>query len=209
MNYIIGKIVCKFSNYIILENNFIGYKINVSNIDNFELDKYRKLYIYKKTQIINNNISEEYYGFENYKDKMMFEKLISINGIGPKTSLNIISNDLLTLKYYIKTNDIEKLCSLNGITKKVAISLINNIEVEDNILDEFSNSNNEQNSTNSKNCKNDVISALKSLGYKKDVIDKSISEIPNEDFIIDSEEQLSDLISKVIKDISSKSLYEN
>ena len=56
------------------------------------------------------------------------------------------------------------------------------------------------------NYKKDVISALKSLGYKKDVIDKSISEIPNEDFIIDSEdeEQLSDLISKVIKDISSK-----
>ncbi len=58
--------------------------------------------------------------------------------------------------------------------------------------------------------KYEVISALQTLGYKKDLINKTInSSLTEEDFNLHSEEELTDLISRIIKEMSQNIELEN
>ncbi len=207
MNYIIGKVSYIANSFVILENNFIGYKLFVSNTDGFEIDKYKKLFVYKRTQIQNNSLIEELYGFTNFKEKIFFERLLSVSGIGPKTAINILKNNINEVKQLILDNDINKLSELEGINKKVAVALVNEIQVDQKDIDpDYIPA---QPSSN-RNYKYEVISALQTLGYKKDIINQTIEENLTEvDFDLHSEDELTDLISRIIKEMSKSLELKN
>lgn len=194
MNYIIGKITYIGKTYVLLENNFIGYKINFINDGTLEVDKYKKIYICEKWSISNNFILNELYGFINLKDKIFFEKLISISGIGYKTAFNIMKNDIVELKRCILNGDINELSKFNGISTKIANSLISQIKIEDSEVN-YDN--------NKKNYKQDIISTLKALGYNSDDIDRALNDkYSSTNFYLENEDELTDIISSIIKDIS-------
>lgn len=86
-SYIIGKVVELNINYIVLDNNGIGYKIFVSNIYNYEVGNDYKVYLY-------NHIREEehsLYGFKKKEEYDLFIKLLSVKGVGPKMGLLFFS----------------------------------------------------------------------------------------------------------------------
>lgn len=197
--YIIGKISYSNSNYIILENNFIGYKIFLNGTDLLDKNSFHRIYLYSKiSQTSKGNYSFEYYGFKSIADKYFFELLLSLNGVGPKTAMLILRNDLNLLKNLIKTNDIESLSNLPGLNQKLAIIISNQLgyklrneifsKKENNSKDEGCSSNNIPN----------LISALKSLGYKKNDVEFAINSMQTQlnDF---NEFELNDLISEAIK----------
>jgi len=65
------------------------------------------------------------YGFMNKMDLELFNKLISVSGIGPKVALNIISAiSAEELAAAIITEDVTKLTKLPGIAKKTAQRLV-------------------------------------------------------------------------------------
>ncbi|MDR1991175.1 MAG: Holliday junction branch migration protein RuvA [Mycoplasmataceae bacterium] len=188
LSYIVGKIISINKRTITVENNYIGYVINVPKPEKFEVNKIRKLYLYKHMCTNNkNNYIEELYGFEQYESKEMFLSLININGIGPKTALNICNNDLHTVKALIQERDVQNLSVLNGITPKYARIIV------DNLYDTFNNN---------KECENtnlgQLIQALKSLGYSNKDIEIAVKQIDPSNFKI----ELSDLISQSIKIIA-------
>lgn len=197
--YIIGKISYSNSNYIILENNFIGYKIFLNGTDLLDKNSFHRIYLYSKiSQTSKGNYSFEYYGFKSIADKYFFELLLSLNGVGPKTAMLILRNDLNLLKNLIKTNDIESLSNLPGLNQKLAIIISNQLgyklrneifsKKENNSKDEGCSSNNIPN----------LISALKSLGYKKNDVEFAINSMQTQ--LNDSNEfELNDLISEAIK----------
>lgn len=201
--YIVGKINYLNSTYVILENNFIGYKIYVSNPNKFELNKIQKLYIYPK--LYQNNKSCyvcEYYGFKTLPEKIFFESLLNVNGIGVKSAIGILKNDLSLLKNLIKNNDIDSLINLEGINNKIANNLVMFLSIK--LKNESLNENITSNDYSL--LLNDVISALKSLGYKKTDIEKSILKLDKKLLKNYSEENVSELISLCIKNILN---YEN
>ena len=103
IEYILGKVSYKNSNYLILENNFKGYKVYMSDLASIEENSNIKVFVY--TRVYQNNKSNfvfEYYGFKSIREKFFFETLLSINGIGPKTSLLILKNNIDMLKELIK-----------------------------------------------------------------------------------------------------------
>jgi Holliday junction DNA helicase RuvA len=102
-----------------------------------------------------NNLIEELYGFEQYEYKELFLLLIAINGIGPKTALNVCSNDIATLKQLITQRDIQSLSILDGITPKYARLIV------DNLCDTFTTNSMEQKGVDISK----LVQALKSLGY--------------------------------------------
>lgn len=86
-NYIKGIITEVCSNYIVIENNNIGYQVFVANPYSYELNNEYKIYLY-------NNIKEdEYslYGFKDLEEKELFLKLIGVKGVGPKTALPMLA----------------------------------------------------------------------------------------------------------------------
>lgn len=197
--YIIGKISYSNSNYVILENNFIGYKIYLNGIELLDKNLFHRIYLYTKvSQTSKGNFSFEYYGFKSIAEKYFFELLLSLNGIGPKTAMSILRNDLTLLKSLIKSNDIESLENLPGFNEKLAITISNQLgyKLRNEVILKKENLNKDD--SNSINNISNLISALKSMGYKKNDVESAISKMQLELNDLKNYE-LNDLISEAIK----------
>ena len=163
--FIIGIIRQKQDNILILENNGIGYELNVSNYTLYNLPTIGeevKIYTYFQT---NENSGVSLYGFLSIEEKLMFLKLISVSGVGPKAAISILSNITLNdLTIAIATQDIKLLSSTKGIGKKTAERIV--VELKDKV--ELSNESltREQVIVDSKAI-DEAVLALVSLGMNK------------------------------------------
>ena len=81
--YIIGIIKDIESNYVVIENNEIGYLVYVANPYYYQLDNKYTIYTYNCVR------EDEYslYGFKNKEELNLFLKLISVKGLGPKMAI--------------------------------------------------------------------------------------------------------------------------
>ena len=153
------------------------------------------MYIYTKIfQSNKGNYVCEYYGFKNITEKIFFENLVSINGIGPKTALSILKNDINFIKDLIRNDDIISLELLPGFSNKIALLVCSQLGYK------LRNEKKEEkvNSTNNGNLLADVISALKALGYKKNDIEMAVNVIgPKLDNY--TNDDISTVISEAIK----------
>ena len=87
--HIKGKVVEKFGNSVIVDVAGVGYEIALSALDfeEVQLLEERKFYTYHKIS----ETSEDLYGFSTLATKKIFELLISVNGVGPKAAMAILS----------------------------------------------------------------------------------------------------------------------
>ena len=194
-SYIIGKVVNKFKNILILENNNIGYEIYMTEIALSELSIDEEAKIYTYYNVTQDNIS--LYGFKNLEEKKMFENLISVSKIGAKTAIGILSS-ISTAEFAIAiiTNDISRLSKLPGIGKKTAqrivLEITDKVKTEEIIFTEDKEQkSNEQYVTVSEKEK-DVVEALKVLGY-------NIKEIENIMKSLDINSSTEDMIKQALK----------
>ena len=179
-SYIIGKVVNKFRNILILENNNIGYEIYMTEIALSELNIGEEAKIYTYYNVSQDNIS--LFGFKNLEEKKMFENLISVSKIGAKTAIGILSS-ISTAEFAIAiiTNDISRLSKLPGIGKKTAqrivLEITDKVKTEEIIFTEDKEQkSNEQYITVSEKEK-DVVEALKVLGYNIKEIEKIMKSL--------------------------------
>lgn len=201
--YIVGKVNYINANYLILENNFLGYKIYVANPENFELNKIQKLFVYVKVfQNLKNSFSYDYYGFKSLAEKIFFEQLLQINGIGVKSALQILKNDIGLTKSLIKNKDVESLSVLDGFNNKIANAVIGQLSFK-LTDDKYDNSALEKNEKIA-----DLIGALKALGYKKQEVEKAIANI-NEQLVNVKDYSVSDLLSLAIKSLVECEVISN
>lgn len=194
-SYIIGKVVNKFKNILILENNNIGYEIYMTEIALSELNIGEEAKIYTYYNVSQDNIS--LFGFKNLEEKKMFENLISVSKIGAKTAIGILSS-ISTAEFAIAiiTNDISRLSKLPGIGKKTAqrivLEITDKVKTEEIIFTEDKEQkSNEQYVTVSEKEK-DVVEALKVLGY-------NIKEIENIMKSLDINSSTEDMIKQALK----------
>ena len=194
-SYIIGKVVNKFKNILILENNNIGYEIYMTEIALSELNIDEEAKIYTYYNVSQDNIS--LFGFKNLEEKKMFENLISVSKIGAKTAIGILSSiSTAELAISIITNDINRLSKLPGIGKKTAqrivLEITDKVKTEEIIFTEDKEQkSNEQYVTVSEKEK-DVVEALKVLGY-------NIKEIENIMKSLDINSSTEDMIKQALK----------
>ena len=179
-SYIIGKVISKTKNILILENNNIGYEIYMTEIALSELNIGEEAKIYTYYNVSQDNIS--LFGFKNLEEKKMFENLISVSKIGAKTAIGILSS-ISTAEFAIAiiTNDINRLSKLPGIGKKTAqrivLEITDKVKTEEIIFTEDKEQkSNEQYITVSEKEK-DVVEALKVLGYNIKEIEKIIKSL--------------------------------
>lgn len=84
-----GIVAEKFNNSIILDVNGVGYEVTVTSSDFDKLNLNDKIKFYTYHQIREN--AEDLYGFSTLTAKKLFEMLISVQGIGPKAAIAILS----------------------------------------------------------------------------------------------------------------------
>ncbi|MFL8711987.1 Holliday junction branch migration protein RuvA [Clostridioides sp. GD02377] len=141
-SYIKGTIEEIYIDNIVIENNGIGYKVNVSSntIMNLQVGEAAKIY----TKLIVREDDMSLCGFVSREELKMFELLTSVSKIGPKVALSILSfASPAQLGAYILSEDIGKLSKAPGVGKKTAERIVlelkdkvdkNNIEFEPTLL---------------------------------------------------------------------------
>lgn len=175
--YINGKIADKSTNYVVIDNNGIGYKIFMSQsaIDKMqEIGKMQKVYTYYYVR--EDNIS--LYGFLSNEELRMFELLLSVSGIGAKSAIQILSS--ITPSAFalaVITNDVSKIVKIPGIGKKTAERMI--LELKDKLKTEQAVTKNVE--VREAICEDEkdteAIAALQVLGYTRKEIEKVIEKI--------------------------------
>ena len=129
-SYIKGTVEEIYLDRIVLENNGIGYEINVSSFTAQSVQKGKDAKIFTKLIVREDDMS--LCGFASRKELEMFKLLTSVSKIGPKVGLGILSCATPPqLSAYILSEDIAKLSKCPGVGKKTAERII--FELKDKV----------------------------------------------------------------------------
>ena len=182
--YIKGNIVSQESNYIVVENNGIGYLVYVPNPYSFELNKDCIVYIYQHIR----EDEQTLYGFKTYEEKELFLKLIDVKGLGCRMALPMLATGSISgIMDAIERENILNLKKFPKIGDKVAKQII---------LDLKGKLNMDVSSTEVDNTTDELIEVLKGLGYK----DKEIKVvIPKLDKSLSIEDQVKESLKLLLK----------
>lgn len=190
--YIFGELTIKKFDYVVLDINGLGYKINISLKTYEELGEVgsdEKLYIY--TKVKEDDIS--FYGFKNESERELFKAIISIDRVGPKLAVAILSTFYVREVIDIVLSDQTKIfCKVPGLGVKNAQKII--LDLKDkvkklNVIEQVKENNhiskgkNIISTTGSTGInsglllmKEEVKMALESLGYVNADVSKWITE---------------------------------
>ena len=130
ISYIKGLIAKKGTDSLIIENNGIGYLVNTSFNTLRALEEGKEGCVHTFMYIREDVLA--LYGFYDKDELDMFKKLISVNGVGPKAGIGILSAyDVNTLRVIILNEDAQKMSKAPGIGKKTASKII--LELKDKV----------------------------------------------------------------------------
>ncbi|HEX9024866.1 MAG TPA: Holliday junction branch migration protein RuvA [Clostridium sp.] len=182
--YIKGKYVGINKDYIIVENSGIGYKIFTSGATMSSIPKAGDEIMLYLEQIVREDFVG-LYGFDSKEELEMFKLLLTVNGVGPRAALSLLSiSRVNNLKYAILTNDEKHICRGVGIGKKTAARIILELkdklkpdELLDNTLN-FDDGDNENIMALS-----EALSALLALGYSEKEAESVLKKIDTNDSV--------------------------
>lgn len=169
--YIKGSIEFTGPEYIVIENNGIGYQVLTPNPYVFSSNKGIQTIVYTYQHVREDIIA--LYGFPTMEEKLMFRKLIGVSGIGPKGALAILAfGEPAQVISAVENEDEKFLVKFPGVGKKTARQMILDLKgkLHDVLADEASNLPIEKVKTmSSKNDMNaaleEAMLALSALGY--------------------------------------------
>lgn len=167
--------------YIVVDNNGIGYKIYTSGSTLANTPKVGEEILLYLQQIVREDFIG-LYGFLTKEELHMFNLLLTINGVGAKASLSLLSiSNVNNLKYAILSGDEKTIVRAPGIGKKMAQRII--LELKDKIKpDELIGVDGEtiQIEENTENV-SEVLEALIALGYTEKEAQKALDSISKSD----------------------------
>lgn len=123
ISHVKGIVDEKFGNSVVIDVNGVGYEVMVPvfDYDDARLGEERKFFTYHAVR----EQSEELYGFSTLTAKRLFELLISVQGIGPKAGIAILSlSDAEEVRNAIANADANFISKASGVGKKSAERVI-------------------------------------------------------------------------------------
>ncbi len=198
ISYVKGELTEINLEYIVVENNNIGYEIKVAlslinQLPEIGSDIKIFTFLYVREDVL------ALYGFLSKDDLKVFKLLLGVNGIGPKGALGILStitpNDL---RYAVLSDDIKTIAKSPGIGNKTAQKLI--IELKDKLkLDDIivKTEIKGEDTSGVANEKNEAIQALVALGYSSTEAVKAVNQVE-----ITKDMSVEDILKHSLKKIS-------
>ena len=154
--YLRGKLAQKDPSRVVVDVNGVGYEVFIPLTTFTALPETGgEVSIDVHTHVREDIIA--LYGFSTHRERLIFEKLMTISGIGPKLAVTILSGGSVhELVAAIKRSDLARLTAIPGVGKKTAERIV--LELKDKLQD-FSEG------TPKSPIESDVLSALENLGY--------------------------------------------
>ena len=169
-----GKLISRRPNQVIVEAGGVGYDVNVSVPAFSELPSLgSEVALHIHTHVREDQIS--LYGFLRPEEKELFEKLITVSGIGPKLAITILSGmPAENMVNAIRGNDLTRLTKIPGIGRKTAERMV--LELRDKLpagmtVDQVPVV------PSLSATQEDVLSALVNLGYQKPAAEKAMERL--------------------------------
>lgn len=153
----------------IIESGGLGYIVHVSSLVATDLQNQlgQEVKIWIKQRVGDDEIM--LYGFLDQSERSVFERLVSVSGVGPKSALSILSlGDIERLTQAIDQGNVSYISQASGIGKKTAQRIIVELKgklVDDTVVD------------------GEVEEAMKTLGYRRGEYEHLIAMMPLESTI--------------------------
>ena len=190
IGFLTGKIISSKPTQLLLDVNGVGYSVSIS-INTFEKISGKEtasLHIY--TNVKEDSIS--LFGFFKEAEKEMFEILISVSGVGPKSALGLLSGiSVENLKHAIIEENVSRIVAVPGIGRKTAERLILELKSKVSVIEDG-----EVAAHPSR--KQEAISALTTLGYNNKIAENAVLKILS----VEQDCGLEELIKKALSELN-------
>ncbi len=156
-----GKITYKELNFLILETGGVGYRIFMNTASAPAAGNDGKFFIYEHIREDRHDL----YGFLNFSDLEFFNKLLSVDGVGPKMAQNIASLGFLKIQKAVLEGNVSTIEAVHGVGKKTAQKIILELKGSiDKILAQG-------------NINREAANALVGLGYTKNEAEEVLRQL--------------------------------
>jgi len=170
ISYLKGKLINYVSGKAILDVNGVGYGIWLGDKlrGKIKLQDTISLYIYTHVR----EDALELFGFEKKEELELFQLLLTVSGVGPKTALLIVDRGAEEIKQAILKSDVSFFITIPRIGKKNAQKIIIELKSKLGSLEEFDFEQSGETQT--------ILNALQTMGYSRDEALQAVRQIPHD-----------------------------
>jgi holliday junction DNA helicase RuvA len=168
-----GKLLAKHPNQVVVETGGVGYEVNISVPTFSDLPANgSEVALHIHTHVREDVIA--LYGFLRPAEKQLFEKLMTVSGIGAKLAITILSGMAADeMAGAIRSNDVARLTRIPGIGRKTAERMV--LELRDKLPAAAGTSTPTVPAMSA--TEEDVLSALVNLGYQRAAAEKALATV--------------------------------
>lgn len=174
-----GKLIEKNFSSCLIDVNGVGYEVFIplSTFDRLPLDN-SDVSLFIHTQVREDAIT--LFGFAAKEEKLLFQQLINVSGVGGKLALNVLSAmPVSAFSAAVASGDVKSLSRINGVGKRTAERLIVDLK------DKLAGIDPQASSPAAGSAGADATAALEQLGFRKDAVNKVVnvllSELPEKE----------------------------
>src|SRR5699024_3650690 len=178
--FVRGSLKVIQENSVIVDVSGIGYEILVANPFSFQKTIDEDVFIHTYVHVRDD--TQQLYGFKNDDEKFLFENLISVSGIGPKSAIGILGSvDVAQFIAAVEQEDEKYLTQFPGVGKKTARQIILDLKGKLVNLVTIEASQSKKGQDLDTTFLNDVKDTLLALGYTDREIQAVIPDLLNTD----------------------------
>jgi Holliday junction DNA helicase RuvA len=183
--YLAGKLLEKQANTVIVDVGGVGYEVTIPLSTFYEIGEVGdaielRIYTHVREDAL------QLFGFKSEREKQLYLKLISVQGIGAKSGITMLSGmSADEIIVAVRTDNLARLTSIPGVGRKTAERMV--IELRDK-LNDLSSTSTQQELTAAAGGANlpadavyeDALSALTNLGYQRNAAEKALKQAVQE-----------------------------
>ena len=192
-----GTVLEKHPNRVVVDVGGVGYDVQVPLSTFYGLGEPGT----GVTLRVHTHVREEVialYGFASPLEQELFERLISISGIGPKLALSVLSGiDPGELVRAIRTQDVARLTRIPGVGKKTAERI--GLELKDRMPQAAAHGAQPESMEPGSGLRDDLLSALANLGYQRAAAEKAVDAVLKKTPDTSFEQALRDVLRGMMK----------
>ena len=179
IDYISGKLATLTPTMAVIDNQGIGYAVEISLQTYDALNGKAQATVYVQRQINPRDGSEVDYGFSTQDERELFRQITSVSGMGAASARMVLSSlSAEELRNAILSEDVNRLKSVKGIGLKTAQRMV--LELQDKIVKGDAASAQQLFKSDSNAAAEEAATALQMLGFSKPNINKAIQAILKE-----------------------------
>lgn len=175
-----GTLLAKQPTYVIVDVAGVGYEVSIPVSTFYELDEVGsnvqlRIYTHVREDAL------QLYGFKTVRERELFQRLISVSGVGPKLGITLLSGmSAEEMISSIRNNNLARLTLIPGIGRKTAERLV--VELRDKVASLVSEEEEDVSAkpgavaaSSEEAAQADALSALLNLGYQRSAAEKAIT----------------------------------